>query len=252
MACGGASPPHSAEHHGGAGPEQTAGASTEHGSAEHGHDHHADHHADHPQAGDHHHGPAPLGHRFERAEDHVTRLENPERDGWQKPAHVISLMQIRPGMTVADIGAGTGYFLAHLSRAVGPGGKVLGLDIEPDMVRYMTERAARENLTNVEARKVTTDDPGLAPQSVDRVLIVNTWHHVPARPAYAARLAMALAPGGMIYIVDFHMDTEHGPPRDHRLEAEAVVAELEAAGLEAEIVARESLDEQYVVTARAR
>jgi predicted methyltransferase len=244
MACGGASSQHGPDHHGAAGPEQRAGAELEPGSAEHGGDDHAHHH--------HHEGPAPLGHRFERAQDHVAGLENPERDAWQKPGHVISLMQIQPGMTVADIGAGTGYFLSYLSRAVGPGGKVLGLDIEPDMVRYMKERAARENLTNVEARKVATDDPGLAPGSVDRVLIANTWHHIPARPAYAARLATALAPGGVIYIVDFHMDAEHGPPRDHRLEAKAVVAELEAAGLEAEIVAREDLDEQYVVTARAR
>jgi ubiquinone/menaquinone biosynthesis C-methylase UbiE len=162
---------------------------------------------------------------------------------------VVSLMQIKPGMKVADIGAGTGYFLSYLSRAVGPGGKVLGLDIEPDMVRYMKERATREGMANVEARKVATDDPGLAPGSVDRVLIVNTWHHIPERRAYAGKLAAALARGGIVYIVDFHMDSAHGPPRRHRLKAEAVMRELQSAGLQAEILAEE-LSEQYVVAAR--
>jgi SAM-dependent methyltransferase len=252
MACGGttsqqATSRSAADAQGAHQPDQRASAAAEHGHAEHGHAEHG--HAEHGHAEHGHAGPAPLGHRFESADDYAARLENPERDAWQKPEHVVSLMQIRPGMTVADVGAGTGYFLPYLSRAVGPGGKILGLDIEPDMVRYMKERAAREGLANVEARRVATDDPGLAPGSVDRVLIVNTWHHIPARRAYAGKLAGALAPGGIVYIVDFHMDSAHGPPRRHRLPVETVLKELQDAGLQAEILAEE-LSEQYVVAAR--
>ena len=73
-------------------------------------------------------------------------------------------------MTVADLGAGTGYFEPLLSRGVGATGTVLALDLEPDMVRYLGERAAREHLANVRPGLVTTDDPKLAPMSVDRIL----------------------------------------------------------------------------------
>ncbi|KYF81481.1 hypothetical protein BE20_00675 [Sorangium cellulosum] len=188
-------------------------------------------------------------HRFERAEDWVPAFEGPERDAWQKPAEVVAAMRIAPGMRVADLGAGTGYFLPHLSRAVGPAGAVVGLDIEQDMVRYMTERAARERLANVTARQVRPDDPGLEAGSVDRILVVDTWHHIPARPAYAAKLKAALRPDGAVVVVDFTEAASHGPPKDHRIPAETVAAELRAGGLSPEIVA-EDLPEQYIVVGR--
>ena len=200
----------------------------------------------HAHAHAHAHGDGPLVHRFERADEWAPRFDDPARDAWQKPADIIAIMKITPGMTVADLGAGTGYFLPHLARAVGPSGKVLGLDIEADMVRYMTERAAREGLAHVEARQVLHDDPKLAPGSVDRILIVDTWHHIPARERYADRLASALRPGGIVVIVDFTMETRRGPPPKHRIPAEQVVAELRAAGLSAEAI-DERIPDQYVV-----
>jgi ubiquinone/menaquinone biosynthesis C-methylase UbiE len=159
---------------------------------------------------------------------------------------VIAAMRVDPGMTVADLGAGTGYFLPHLSRAVGPSGKVLALDVEPDMVRHMTERAAREGLANVVARKVPYDDPELPAGSVDRVLIVDTWHHIPDRPRYAAKLAAALRPAGAVLIVDLTRDAQRGPPREHRIPAETAAAELAAGGLTTEM-ATEELPDQYIV-----
>ncbi|WP_437616936.1 class I SAM-dependent methyltransferase [Sorangium sp. So ce834] len=215
-----------------------------------GHDGHGPGHGHHAGHGPGHgHGPGPLVHRFERAEDWVPAFEGPERDAWQKPAEVVAAMRIAPGMRVADLGAGTGYFLPHLSRAVGPAGAVIGLDIEQDMVRYMTERAARERLANVTARQVRPDDPGLDPGSVDRILVVDTWHHIPDRPAYAAKLKAALRPDGAVVVVDFTEAASHGPPKDHRIPAEAVAAELRAGGLSPEIVA-EDLPEQYIVVGR--
>ncbi|WP_437564308.1 class I SAM-dependent methyltransferase [Sorangium sp. So ce542] len=219
------------------------------GHAGHGPGH--GHHAGHGPGHGHHagHGPGPLVHRFERADDWVPAFEGPERDAWQKPAEVVAAMRIAPGMRVADLGAGTGYFLPHLSRAVGPAGAVVGLDIEQDMVRYMTERAARERLANVTARQVRPDDPGLEPGSVDRILVVDTWHHIPDRPAYAAKLKAALRPDGAVVVVDFTEAASHGPPKDHRIPAETVAAELRAGGLSPEIVA-EDLPEQYIVVGR--
>jgi predicted methyltransferase len=78
------------------------------------------------------------------------------------------------------------------------------------------------------------------------VLIVDTWHHIDARPAYAAKLHKALKSGGLVVIVDFTMEATHGPPKEHRVLPEKVVEELKAAGLSAQI-ATESLPEQYVV-----
>jgi SAM-dependent methyltransferase len=195
-----------------------------------------------------HHG-GPLVHRFERAEDWAPELDDPARDAWQHPAEVIAIMAIRPGMTVVDLGAGTGYFLRHLSAAAGSSGAVIALDVEADMVRYMTERAAREGLTNVTARLVPFDDPGLAPETADRILIVDTWHHIADRGRYAAKLAAALRPGGAVLVVDFTHDTTRGPPKEHRLRPEEVAAELRAGGLLTE-TAREELPDQYIVVGR--
>ena len=193
-----------------------------------------------------HHEHPPMVHRFEHAEDWAKTFDDPARDKEQRPADVVAAMEMTPDMTVADIGAGTGYFEPYLSRAVSAG-HVLALDVEPDMVRYLKERAAREHLANVEAAIIAADDPKLPP--VDRVLIVDTWHHIANRTAYAAKLRAALKPGGRVYIVDFKLDAKHGPPPHHRIPPEDCVKELAAAGFQASVVPL-TLDEQYVVVGR--
>lgn len=201
-------------------------------------------------AGGHHHAHGGMPHRFEKAADWVKRFEGPERDAWQKPAQIVSALGDIAGKTVVDLGAGTGYFLPYLSRAVGNKGKVLAVDIEADMVRHMRERATREGLKNVEARQSTADDPKLEPASVDRVLIVDVWHHVPQRPGFAKKLAAALRPGGALFIVDFKLDSQRGPPRKHKLSPQQIQADLQAAGLVTEL-AQVDLPDQYIVVARA-
>ncbi len=198
-------------------------------------------------------GPQSPGHDhdFSDAEGFARLFDAPDRDGWQRPSEVIELLGVTPGATVADIGAGTGYFLPHLSAAVGPEGRVWALDVEPTMVDYMTRRIEEEGLRNVEARVVQGDDPGLGPGSVDRILIVNTWHHVSDRGPYAERLRGALRPGGAVLVVDFTLEAEHGPPPSMRLAPEAVLAELRGSGLEARVL-DESLPDQYAVLANRR
>lgn len=182
-------------------------------------------HADRAHHGHHHH-------RFDDAASWSKVFDDPARDEWQKPASVVSAMGLAPGMIVADVGAGTGYFEPHLSKAVGPSGKVLAIDLEPDMVRWTNERAKREGLANVEARLGAADDPKLEAGTVDRVLVVDTWHHVGDRAAYAKKLATALRPGGSVFIVDFTKESPHGPPAHARLTADEVAADLRGAGLE--------------------
>jgi predicted O-methyltransferase YrrM len=223
----------------------------------HAHDHHGGMHHGHGQHAGMHHGPGhdghggPLVHRFEKAEDWAKEFDDPARDAWQKPAEVIAAMNITPGMTVADIGAGTGYFEPYLSRAVGPTGKVLALDIEPDMVRYLRERAAKEKLVNVTAQQVPPGDTGLAAGSVDRILIVDTWHHIPERTAYAQKLRTALRPGGLVIIVDFTLEATKGPPKEHRIPPATMIAELDAGGFSGKAI-DESLPDQYIVVAKAK
>ncbi|MBL4632469.1 MAG: methyltransferase domain-containing protein, partial [Kofleriaceae bacterium] len=229
-----------------------ASKSDKHADGEHG-EHagkgeHAEEHAHGGHGEEHAHGAGgePLGHRFEDADKWAKRFDKKGRKSWQMPKEVIARMKITKGMRVADIGAGTGYFLPHLSAAVGEKGSVVGLDIEKDMVRYMRERAKKEKLGNVTAEISATDDPGLAPSSLDRVLIVNTWHHIADRVGYAKKLAKGLAEGGTVTIVDFTMEAKHGPKKSHRLLPDSIVKELKAAGLSAEIIT-EKLPDQYIV-----
>lgn len=204
-----------------------------------GHDHegHGEHQG-HDEHGAHHH-------RFEDPSKYAERWNDPARDAYQKPDELVAIMEISPGMTVADLGAGTGYMLPHLSRAVGEGGAVLALDGEDAMVAYLEENRSALG-ENVEVVKVPWDSPGVAPGSLDRLVTVNTWHHVGGREAYAAKVHEALKPGGRFVVVDFTMDAPMGAPMKMRLEESAVVAELEAGGFAAS-VAQETMPHHYVV-----
>jgi ubiquinone/menaquinone biosynthesis C-methylase UbiE len=151
-------------------------------------------------------------------------------------------------MHVADLGAGTGYFLPHLSRAVGKDGRVLGLDVEPGMVEYMERRITSEQMRNTRAQRVGTEAPGLAAASLDRILIVNTWHHLPNRVQYARQLSKALRPSGAVIIVDFTRESPMGPPEKYRFTVEQVTEELAAGGFDVQVL-EESLPHQFVLRA---
>jgi SAM-dependent methyltransferase len=195
----------------------------------------------------HHHGKDGYHMDFSEVERFARHFDGPERDAWQKPAEVVRFLELGAGQVIADIGAGTGYFLPPLSKAVGATGHVLALDVEPNMVEYAKQRSRRASLANVEARVVQPDDPGLAPSSVDRILIVDTWHHIDDRANYAAKLARSLRPSGALLIVDFTLESDQGPPREHRLAPDQVIAELKEGGFQAEVVRDETLPKQYLV-----
>lgn len=193
----------------------------------------------------------PLVHRFTDAARWAKEFDDPKRDAWQKPQEIVTRLQLRPGLVVVDLGAGTGYLLPHLWRAVAPSGQVLALDVEADMVKYLGERAKREGMTGVKAVQVPLDDPQLVPASADRIVVLDVWHHVPARVAYARKLAAALKPDGALYIVDFTKSSTRGPHKRHRLTPEQVQAELNEAGLKAETM-QETLPDHYIVVARPK
>jgi SAM-dependent methyltransferase len=186
-----------------------------------------------------------LQHHFESAEVCARSFDDPARDRWQQPALVLAALDLGPGMVIADIGAGTGYFAVRLARAV-PDGQVIATDIEPDMIRYLSERAAREQLPNLRAVRTPPADPQLAVGTVDRILVVDVWHHIDDRAGYARALARALRPGGKLAIVDFTREATHGPPPEMRLTPEQVIGELRQAGLTAALSST-VLPDQYIV-----
>ncbi|HUY26881.1 MAG TPA: class I SAM-dependent methyltransferase [Candidatus Binataceae bacterium] len=157
-------------------------------------------------------------------------FESPERAKWQKPGQVVAALKIKPGQSVADIGAGTGYFTRRFAAAVGPTGSAIGLDIEPAMVAYMKQDAARRHLSNYTASVSQPGDAGLAPHSIDLIFFCDVYHHVPDRIAYLKKLAPALKPKGRIALIDFHHDAPVGPPAKIRIPRTQAIAEFREAG----------------------
>lgn len=222
-----------------------------HAPAEHHADSHAEHHADH-------HGQGPNAahdgrghahhHRFEDAESWAKQFDDPARDQWQRPDAVLDFIGLAADARVADLGAGTGYFSVRLAGRV-PQGRVLANDIEPDMVRYLGERATKEGLRNVVPVQGKADDPAL-PEAVDVIFMCDVVHHIEDRPAYFRKAVAQLRPGGRVVIVDFKKDAPDdapGPPAAMRLAQDALVAELGQAGLVLARADATTLPYQYIV-----
>jgi len=160
-------------------------------------------------------------------------LDDPSRDAWQRPSEVVTALGIRHGMRVADLGAGTGYFLPHLAAAVGESGTVFAVETEPNLVTHLRERAEREGAQNVVPVLASFDNARLPAACIDLVLIVDTFHHIDQRLTYFRRLRRLLGPRGRVAIIDWRMgELPVGPPPDHRIPREQVVRELGAAGYE--------------------
>ena len=182
-------------------------------------------------------------------------LERPERDLYQQPDRVMDALAFRPGERVADIGAGSGYFTRRISRVVGPSGIVWAIDIRPEILAVLEERARRDGLSNIRSQRVDPDDPQLPEGRVDTVIMVDTLHYVKARSAYAKRLRAALAPGGRVVIIDFLPkpieERPWGPPPEQKMSREEVDAAMAEAGLFPARV-HDFLTEQFFVEYRAR
>jgi predicted methyltransferase len=172
--------------------------------------------------------PSTHQHTFSGAEHWAHVFDDPKRDEWQKPHEVIQALKLNPDAVIGDIGSGTGYFAVRFANMV-PKGRVYGVDIEPDMVKYLAERAKREKRDNVIAIRGAPDDPKL-PEKADLILMVDVFHHIEDRAAYFRRLRGSLKPGGRIAIIDFRLDSPDGPPKTARVAPERVIAELKAAG----------------------
>jgi len=172
--------------------------------------------------------------RRRSVERYVAMLESPSRAEWQRPGELVEALGLRPGMRVADVGTGSGYFLPYLNAAVGPGGRVVAQDIDQDLLEVVRRRAEREGLDRVEPRLGTPSDPRLEVARYDLILMVDVYHHVSDPDAFLSHIVRALAPGGRFVIVDF-APGDHVPEEisgaDHRIERQRVLDDAARAGL---------------------
>jgi SAM-dependent methyltransferase len=130
-------------------------------------------------------------------------LERPERDTEEHTEVLIEQLTLKPGEVVADIGAGTGYFSRRLARKVRPTGRVLAVDIQPEMLSLLTNRMDAIGITNVVAILGTATDPKLAAASVDLVLMVDVYHEFDFPAEIMESICRSVRPGGRVVFVEY-------------------------------------------------
>jgi predicted methyltransferase len=158
-------------------------------------------------------------------------LDRPEREGSEKPEEVLDAIGVTAGMTVADIGAGTGYFTLRLARRVGAHGKVIATDVQPEMVATLQQRAVAAKAANVETRLVSDKDAGLPTGKVDLALLVDVYHELGDPAGTMKQVRASLTPTGRLVLVEYRGEDPAVPIRpEHKMTLAQVRRELEPMG----------------------
>ncbi len=158
------------------------------------------------------------------SDEYAKVLEDPARDEWQKPHDVVMALDLKSTDTIADIGAGTGYFARRFTHHAG---KVYAVDIDQKLL----DIARKDAPANLETVLASPDDPHLPARSIDTIFFCDVLHHIENRPAYYSKLARVLKPGGRIVVIDFFKkELPVGPPPSMKLSDAEVIEELRAAG----------------------
>ncbi|KIG16965.1 conserved hypothetical protein-putative methyltransferase [Enhygromyxa salina] len=181
-------------------------------------------------------------------------LEAERREVIAARDEIVAALELTPGITVADIGAGTGAFLAALSGGVGASGRLLAVELVPEFAAHLRDRAAAEGLTNVQIVMASATDVGLEPDSVDLMFMCDVYHHIEYPKVYLPTLFRALRPGGQLVIVEFDRipgKTSARMMKHVRQDQATLTAEVTAAGfvLDREIE-QVPLDENYMLVFR--
>lgn len=156
-------------------------------------------------------------------------LERPERVKEEEPAKLIEALALKPGMTVADVGAGSGYHTFLMSSAVGEKGKVIASDIQKPMLELITAKAKKQKVTNIEAVNGNAKDPKLPEKAVDLILMVDVYHEFEFPFEMIEKMVAALKPGGRLVFVEFRLEDEKVPIKlVHKMSERQVIKEMGA------------------------
>ena len=154
-----------------------------------------------------------------------------EREREESCSKLLENLALKPGQTVCDLGCGNGFYTLPMARAVVPGGKVLAVDIQPEMLRLLNERAEKEKVSGIETILGTEDDPKIPEASCDLILLVDTYHEVSGPAALLAHTRKALKPDGLLVLAEFRAEDDSVPIRpEHKMSIAEVKAELEPEG----------------------
>lgn len=187
-------------------------------------------------------------------EEFVEIFEGESREVFAQRDEIVEALAVSPGMTVADIGAGTGLFLPAFDRGVGSGGRVYAVEISPKFLEHLRERAQREKLARVEVVEGREDSVALPAASVDVAFVCDTYHHFEYPQSTLASLYRAIRPGGALVILDFERIPGKSRPwvvKHVRAGRETFRREIETAGFQfVSEVSVEGLKENYVLRFR--
>jgi SAM-dependent methyltransferase len=174
-------------------------------------------------------------------------LDRRERELEEDPDLAMRLIRVQRGSTVADLGAGSGYFTVRLARAVGNEGKVYAVDIQPGMLTLLQQAVTRQRLTNVIPVLGAPDDPRLPAESLDLVLMVDVYHELAAPQVTLGHLKRALKPGGRLVLLEYRAEDPEVPIlREHKMTKAQVKLEVEHEGFKQQRV-YDDLPRQHLI-----
>jgi SAM-dependent methyltransferase len=158
-------------------------------------------------------------------------LVRPERVAEENPDGALDAMNIRPGMKIADVGAGVGYMTLRMAKRVGPTGKIYGVDLQPGMLQKLSENAKAQGITNIEPILGDPADPKLPAGQIDMILMVDVYHEVSQPQQMVRKLREALKPDGRLVLLEYRAEDPSIPINpDHKMTVEQVRAEIEPEG----------------------
>ncbi|WP_206606607.1 class I SAM-dependent methyltransferase [Steroidobacter cummioxidans] len=161
----------------------------------------------------------------------VPWLERAEREREERPQLTVDALEIKPGQTIADLGAGSGYYSFRIAPLVGERGNVLAIDVEPRMLRLIADRAKRDGMKNVTTVLSTPSDPNLEPNSIDLLFMVDVYHELEYPFEVMTKVREALKPGGRVALIEYRAEDPAVMIKPvHKMTERQIIRELTAAG----------------------
>lgn len=158
-------------------------------------------------------------------------LERPEREREERPQQTLAALEIEAGQTVADLGAGSGYYSFRVAPLVGARGRVLAIDVEPRMLKIIAERARRDGIENITTILSTPSDPNLEPNSIDLLFMVDVYHELEYPLEVMIKVREALKPGGRVALIEYRAEDPAVMIKPvHKMTQRQIIKELTAAG----------------------